>query len=182
MPGVESGHRTFARRQSGDCLSSYSASRALHAESVGPTGRPCSSARRRCRKRQTAGSVARPFARSVEEDLSLLESPHRPFRSADELVSLASRFRESTPDGAGKDPTALGASQGWHLLRARLGRAGTGCAQSRAGQAPFQSPRSRRSAPRPCRVSIPIAATRLLGSQSGIHTPWSRMASYIASG
>ena len=40
---------------------------------------------------------------AVEEYPSLLESPHRPLRSAHELVGEAGRFREPIPDGAGKD-------------------------------------------------------------------------------
>ena len=38
----------------------------------------------------------------AEADPSLLESPHRPLRSADELVGEAVRFREPLMDGAGK--------------------------------------------------------------------------------
>ena len=54
-------------------------------------------------KRLSAGSASRSIARSVEEDPSLLESPHRPLRSADEVVGEADRFREPIPGGAGKD-------------------------------------------------------------------------------
>ena len=35
----------------------------------------------------------------MEADPSLLESPHRPRRSADELVGEAARFREPIPEG-----------------------------------------------------------------------------------
>ncbi len=61
------------------------------------------SARRCCRKRRTARSASRPIACSVEEDPDLLESPHRPLRRGDALVDEAGRFRETIPDGAGKD-------------------------------------------------------------------------------
>lgn len=50
-----------------------------------------------------------PIARSVGEYPSRLESPHRPLRSADELVGEAGRFREPIPDGAGKDDLLRGA-------------------------------------------------------------------------
>ncbi len=57
-------------------------------------------------------------ARSVQGNPSLLQSPHRPLRSADELVGEAGRFREPMTDGAGKDPPSRKATQGWHdLLR-----------------------------------------------------------------
>ena len=39
----------------------------------------------------------------MEEDPSLLASPHRPLRSAHDVVGEAGRFREPIPDGAGKD-------------------------------------------------------------------------------
>lgn len=39
----------------------------------------------------------------MEEDPSLLKSSYRPLCSADELVGEAGRFRETMPDGAGKD-------------------------------------------------------------------------------
>jgi hypothetical protein len=39
----------------------------------------------------------------VEEDPSLLESLHRPLRSADELIGEAGRLWEPIPDGAGND-------------------------------------------------------------------------------
>jgi hypothetical protein len=57
----------------------------------------------------TAGSASRPIARVVEEDPSLLESPHRPLRSADELVGETGRFRETIPEGAGGDDLLRGA-------------------------------------------------------------------------
>jgi len=54
------------------------------------------------------GSASGPIARSVEEDPTLLESPHRPLRSADEFVGEAGRLREPIPDGAGKDDPLRG--------------------------------------------------------------------------
>jgi hypothetical protein len=50
----------------------------------------------------------------VQEDPSLLESPYRRLRRADEVVGEAGRFREPIPDGAGKDPASRKATQGWH--------------------------------------------------------------------